>query len=295
MHQMHVSGTVRTYPLVSRAELLAGGLTRGAISRRVARGVLTRRYPGVYSYGPGDLSREAAWMAAVMACGAGAALSFVSAESNFDVSRWPDEAPHVTVPRRHRPVEGITIHTALGLDSRDVTTAREIPVTTTARMFVDLGTVRTAHQLCWVLNEAAFRRLFNRGATLRALDRAAGHPGRGTLKRALELYAMGSAGTKSRYEDLFLTLVEPEPLVNMTVCGYEVDFHWPDRRLVVEVDGNHSRPKDVRADDGRDASLAAAGYAVVRVTGKEVEALSRRPPPLRAIPSPTVPVPLRVR
>ena len=90
-------------------------------------------------------------------------------------------------------------------------------------------------------------------------------------------------------------MVEPEPLVNMELLGYEVDFHWPDRRLVVEVDGNHSRPTDARGDGARDRVLAAAGYSIVRLTGKEVEALSRRPPPLRAIPSPTVPVPLRVR
>ena len=190
---------------------------------------------------------------------------------------------------------GITIHQCRRLDRRDVTSVGDIPVTTTARMLVDLAADHTPHQICWVINEAAFRRCFNRDATVHALARAGRHPGRGTLRRALELYAMGSAGTKSRYEDLFLTLVEPEPLVNMTLCGYEVDFHWPDRRLVVEVDGNHSRPKDVRADDGRDALLAAAGYTVVRVGGKQVEALSRRPPPLRAIPSPGAPVPLRSR
>jgi hypothetical protein len=106
---------------------------------------------------------------------------------------------------------------------------------------------------------------------------------------------MGSAGTRSRYEDLFLELVTPEPLVNMALLGYEADFHWPDRRLVVEVDGNHSRPCDLRNDGARDRTLAAAGYTVVRISGDEVEALSRRPPPLRAIPSPGAPVPLRSR
>ena len=65
--------------------------------------------------------------------------------------------PHVLVPRRHRPVEGIVIHHCVGLDPRDVTVARGIPVTTVARMLVDLGAVLTAHQLCWVINEATFR------------------------------------------------------------------------------------------------------------------------------------------
>jgi hypothetical protein len=289
-----VSGNICS-SLATTAELLAGGMSYAGISRRVKRGALVRRYPGVYSHGPGELSRDAAWLAATLACGEGAALAHLSMASLSDVSRWRDERPHVIVPRRHRPVEGIVIHQCLRLDPRDVTIVRGIPVTTTARMFVDLGADLTPHQLCWVINEAAFRRLFHRDATLRALERAGRHSGRGTLRRALELYDMGSAGTKSRYEDLFLTLVEPEPLVNMALCGYEVDFQWPDRRLVVEVDGNHSRPKDVNADDGRDGALAADGYTVLRLTGKQVEALSRRPPPLRAIPSPTVPVPLRSR
>jgi hypothetical protein len=107
------------------------------------------------------------------------------------------------------------------------------------------------------------------------MERANGHRGIGTLKRALELYAAGSAGTKSRYEDAFLAIAEPEPFVNMQLLGYEVDFHWPAWRLVVEVDGNHSRPKDIRSDDGRDATLRAAGWTVVRLTGEEVEYRAR--------------------
>ena len=42
----------------------------------------------------------------------------------------------------------------------------------------------------------------------------------------------------------------------MEFLGYEVDFRWPERRLVVEVDGNHTRPNDKRNDAGRDRVLA---------------------------------------
>lgn len=143
-------------------------------------------------------------------------------------------------------------------------------MTTVARMLVDLGAALTPHQLCWVINEAAFRSRFSLEATRRAMERANGHRGIGVLKRALELYAAGSAGTKSSYEDAFLAIAEPEPLVNMGLLGYEVDFHWPEWRLVVEVDGNHSRPKDRRTDGGRDETLGAAGWTVVRLTGREV-------------------------
>ena len=115
------------------------GLSRAGLSGRVARGALTRRYPGVYSYGRGELSTEAQWMAAVLACGEGAALAHLSSVMLFDCCRWPMGEPHVIVPRRHRPIEGITIHQCLGLDPLDTTVFRGIPTTTVARMLVDLS------------------------------------------------------------------------------------------------------------------------------------------------------------
>jgi hypothetical protein len=257
--------------LATTRSLRAAGLSYDAIRLRVKRGALVQRYPGVYSFGRGDLSPEAQKMAAVLAGGPGAVAADASAASLYRISRWPDGAPHILVPRRHRPIQGILVHQCLRLDARDVAVARDIPVTTVARTLVDLGVPLTPHQLCWVINEAAFRRKFDLGATRRAMERANGHHGIGTLKRALALYAAGSAGTKSRYEDAFLAVASPEPLVNMQLLGYEVDFHWPGWRLVVEVDGNHSRPRDVLSDDGRDAVLRRAGWTVVRLTGEEVE------------------------
>jgi very-short-patch-repair endonuclease len=49
------------------------------------------------------------------------------------------------------------------------------------------------------------------------------------------------------------------------VEGIEVDFHWPDRKLVIEIDGPpHLRPPSKVDDPARDAQLAAAGYTVLR-------------------------------
>jgi very-short-patch-repair endonuclease len=86
----------------------------------------------------------------------------------------------------------------------------------------------------------------------------------------MELHRMGSAGTRSAAEDAFLRLELPEPLVNMHLLGREVDFHWPDRMVVVEVDGIHGRPWSVADDAARDAMLAAAGYTVLRFRAAEV-------------------------
>ena len=100
MYKWPAQRDVRASQVITRAELLAGGMSRSAISRRLQNGTLTVRYPGVYSHGPGDLSRETAWMAALLACGNGALLNDLSAAAILDVTRWPEGAPHVLVPRR---------------------------------------------------------------------------------------------------------------------------------------------------------------------------------------------------
>jgi hypothetical protein len=260
---------------VTRDEL---GLSRNGIAKRVARGTLTQRYPGVYAYGRGELSTEAAWMAAILACGPDAALAHLSVAELFHLSRWPASEPHVIVPRRHRPIEGIAIHQCLGLDPADVSQWRGIPITTVARMLLDLSATHTEYQVAYVINEAAHRRRFDFDATLDARARANGHPGSGVLARALALYLAGSAGTRSALEDRFLELVAhlPEPLVNMEHLGYEIDFRWPEQRLAVEVDGRHVRPRDVRNDPARDRVLRAAGYAVERFTASTLPGARRR-------------------
>jgi hypothetical protein len=83
--------------------------------------------------------------------------------------------------------------------------------------------------------------------------------------------------TRSELERRFLALCAghglPPPVVNGLVLGHEVDFHWPGRRLVVEVDGyafHHTRASFER-DRERDAALHAAGYVVLRLTDRRLE------------------------
>ena len=61
----------------------------------------------------------------------------------------------------------------------------------------------------------------------------------------------------------------------MVIEGEEVDTHWPDRRLIVEVDGaGHRRPNVKRNDARRDRLLAAAGWRVLHV---DADAVVREP------------------
>jgi hypothetical protein len=253
----------RQYGLITRAQLRAAGLTDGAVHQRVRAGRLHPRYRGVYAVGHNRLSREAAWMAAVLAAGKGAALSHLAAATHWKMWRRRVPGIDVIVPGQRRARDGFTVHRARNLDKRDVTIHKGIPITTPARTLVDLASVLTKHQLANVIHEAAFRDLFDEGAVTEAIKRAPGRPTE-TLHAALQAHAAGSAGTRSYTEDRFLeTWQGPEPLVNTKI---EVDMYWPDQNLVVEVDGpGHARPRSKREDAQRDEALRKAGIATVRI------------------------------
>jgi predicted transcriptional regulator of viral defense system len=90
----------RQHGVLSLTQLMVAGVDRNAISRRVKAGTLYRVHRGVYAVGHPALSREGRWLAAVLACGAGAVLSHLSAGALWRIASWPGEQIDVTVPRR---------------------------------------------------------------------------------------------------------------------------------------------------------------------------------------------------
>jgi very-short-patch-repair endonuclease len=64
--------------------------------------------------------------------------------------------------------------------------------------------------------------------------------------------------------------------VNAVVEGFEVDFSWPEQRLIVETDGHrhHGTRAAFERDRERDALLTALGWRVVRITHRR---LAKRP------------------
>jgi very-short-patch-repair endonuclease len=92
--------------------------------------------------------------------------------------------------------------------------------------------------------------------------------------------------TRSEAEALFLDLCDTyridSPVVNSRVEGLEVDFAWPTRRVVVEIDGHayHGTRAAFERDRARDARLTVAGYRVLRFTYRR---LVREPDTLAAI------------
>jgi very-short-patch-repair endonuclease len=258
--------------VVSRAQLLALGLSKGAIDSRVRRGALRRLHLGVYALGHAALRAEGRWLAAVLACGEGATLSHTSAARLWRLSSVPaDPAVHVTIGRGHRERPGIRAHRS-PTTRADVTVERGVPVTTPARTLVDLADVVPYETLRAIADHGV--RLDAR-AVRRAQARAPNRRGRGALARLL-----GDDGaelrTRSALERRLRRLARdsglPAPRVNHRVEGRERDFAWPGARLVVEVDGHafHAARGAREADHDRDAELVLAGWRVLRLTHAQV-------------------------
>src|SRR6478672_8142582 len=64
-----------SHGIVSYSQMLGAGLSAQQVKRRIQRGSLIRVYRGVYCVGHQAPSTDARYMAAVLACGDGAALS----------------------------------------------------------------------------------------------------------------------------------------------------------------------------------------------------------------------------
>jgi hypothetical protein len=90
--------------VVTRRRLLAAGLSRGEIDARVVSGALIVVYRGVYRVGHRAPSREATYLAAVEACGAGSLLYRRAAGHLHALLRGPAPSPEV-VTRGERRIE----------------------------------------------------------------------------------------------------------------------------------------------------------------------------------------------
>ena len=96
--------------VVTRRQLLAAGVGRRAIERRVEWGLLDPLYRGVYALGRRTLRREAWWMAAVFAAGPAAALSHRSAAELWHMRNGSRARIEVSVPRHPRSTGRLLLH-----------------------------------------------------------------------------------------------------------------------------------------------------------------------------------------
>lgn len=118
--------------VVSRAQLEALGVGRGAVAHWIRSGRLHRVQRGVYALGHPRVSGHGRWLAATLSCGPGAALSHASAAALWGIrpsaSRYVDVSVPTANGRAHRP--GLRLHRGVG--PLEATVHEAITVTTPA-------------------------------------------------------------------------------------------------------------------------------------------------------------------
>jgi hypothetical protein len=266
----------RQHWVITRQQLLAFGFSQEAIKHRVRKGRLHPVWRGVYAVGRSQLSRLGLWMAAVLTCGPQAVLSHLDAAALMKLIWRTSDRIHVSVPARvARTPAGIIVHRRALLRPEDVEVRHGIPVTAPACTLIDLATSVHKEQLETAVNEADKLDLISPPQLRADLDRLPSRPGMRSLREILD--RPGYTVTDSELERAFLPIARraglDTPLTGADVCGYRVDFYWPDLGLVVETDGlrYHRTPLQQEKDRLRDQAHAAAGLTSLRFTRHQVK------------------------
>jgi hypothetical protein len=267
----------RQHGVVSRVQLGAIGLSGSAIRHRVAVKRLHRIHTSVYAVGFPLLPR-ARYMAAVLACGEGAVLSHNSAAAHHELRSHSYRPVDVTVIRaggRRRP--GIGLHVTGSLPDDQVDRKEGIPCTSPMRTLVDLAAVvRHPSELKRALEASLARRLFDRNSLDAILERSNGRRGIKVLCDLLADLPEEAPPVTSELERRALELIVsagvPYPVINGQIDDLQVDFHWPEEKVVVETDGaaTHGHLIAFHRDRGRDLKLALADWHVIRLTWSQV-------------------------
>jgi hypothetical protein len=254
---------------ITRAQLLALGVSLGWIRSQMRLGWLIQVHAGVYAVGHVPRSALARAWAATLACGDGCALSHAAAAALWGVLPWPRVIEIVAPYERRRP--GIWTHRSTTLTAADIRTHQSVRVTSPVRTVLDIQQRLTDPQLTRLVNDLRIGHHMHAGAFAELC---------GKSRRVSRL--LGTAGdpsdperpTRSWLEDTFRRFAEhhglPMPQISAVLPhnGREVDALYPKQKLIVEVDSwkFHSSRASFERDRAKDADALAHGYRTLRVT-----------------------------
>ncbi len=267
---------VRQRGVVHREQLLAIGMHRSAIGRRVRSGRLHVVLPRVFVVGHQALAVGAREMAALLWRGPESVLSHATAAWVLGL-RPASGTVHIssTVGGTASRV-GVVTHRLSRLDAADVDVRDGLRITAAPRTLLDLADTEPVPEFERLVAEARYRRLVS-DQQLR--DVAARYPRRrGTRALTTLLDAEREpAFTRSTAEREFRAVLKRAgltlPRTNVRVIGFEVDAFWSDERLVVEIDGYeaHRGRRAFERDRRKAAALEASGYRVLRVSWRQIK------------------------
>jgi very-short-patch-repair endonuclease len=268
--------------VVSRKQLFGLGLSAAAIDHRVRRGQLHPIHHGVYAVGHRLVNARGRLFAALLAV-EGSVLSHTTAAGWWDLRPDRETLVHVTVigdgGRGRRA--GIRVHRC-ALAPEEIDRHTGVALTSPERTLLDVAPMLGAAALEQCLVRAVAAGRFDLRALERLIERSRRRAGVPALRAALAGWSGADAPVRSELEFRFVELCRreklPRPAVNTRIEGVEVDFAWPDHRVIVELDGFafHAGRAAFERDRARDAALTLAGWRVLRFSWRQVVGDPRR-------------------
>lgn len=257
--------------VVSQAELIAAGLTERQVRERVAAGVLYRLFRGVYAVGRPQVSFEGHCRAAWLACGPDSAVSHITSARDWNFRRSTGRI-HISIPRGRAGHPGLIVHRPRSLSLDDIAQRGGYAVTSVARTLLDMAPRQSPDTVAKWMHEADVAGVLDLRDVWACCERHRQHRGRTVVEAAL---AIEVPDTRSGLEDLLVPIVRAAglriPEFNRFLWSgerlEEVDAHWPELGLIVEVDSikYHSSQWRRRRDREKAARFRALGWTVWRI------------------------------
>lgn len=255
------------------------GLTRRQVGYRVRQGRAERVGTGVYRIVGSPSTRDQRILASSWR--ARGAASFRTGAELFGLLTSSPGRPHVLVERTsgHEHDDAI-VHRTQDLVPGDLTTVRNIPVTTPARTLVDIGLTVSELDLEAMLHTALHRGLTTIDRVVETYLRISrrGRNGAGPIGRLLDEYG-SSPAAESRLEVVILRLLrtagvtEPVRQHAVTVDGnhFRLDLAYPRHRVFLEGDGFgvHGGRTPFEEDRWRQDLLVVHGWWPLRFTWRQ--------------------------
>lgn len=268
--------------VIGRDLARGAGLTPRMIDYRVLTGRWDRYGKGVYVIRGSQATWRQRLQAAVTAAGGRAAASHRSAARLHRLLRLRALVEITTHRSRRYRSDSVIVHTSKRFHHIDIESLDGLAVTTPARTLIDLGAVVSSRRVEEALDAALQDGLTSLPYLRWRLSklRGRGRRGAGVIAAILEARSDGPV-PESKYERLFIRILE-ESSLPLPELQYEikrnnrliarVDAAWPDRLIVVEVDGHqwHSTRSQRAHDAARENAIKLAGWQVLRFTTDQV-------------------------
>lgn len=275
----------RQHGVVGRRQVWSLGASRGALRARLGSPGWEAVTPHVLRLVGTPTSFAQRCMIAVLDDAGPAVVSRTAAAALWKLPGFKEDRVHVTKASvaSSRVAEGGSGHESRLLPPHHCTVLDGIPVTTVARTLFDLAgcvhPLRTERALDNALALELVELEAMRAVAVELLRR--GRTGSALMRRLLAARGAGYIPPASGLEALLLAILAaagvelPEGQVELGGSEWigRVDFFYRLLRLVIEVDSerHHSAKLDREADARRDAALRAAGYAVLRITERQLK------------------------